>query len=696
MAGTIFSDINPTTTSGTDLATLLNSFKDAYRSNLKGTTRPTNISAGGFWIDSTLEASPDYLVVLKMYDGADDISLLTMNVNTNTISVDRASGNFTIVQISADAVGPILKLFKSRIASSGQTLISDKLGQVQFIATDNAGSAVASAEISATSLNDTTATNSGGYLVFKTTDFNAASMTEKMRLYNGFLGVGEVTPTAMVHATGATGITSQSAATDNAVGSQITGRKKRTANSGKVLSSDVILKVESRSTNDAGAEILDTATIESVAVENHTTTAHGTKWNFYVKLATTVTKTLQMVIGDTISFIPATAFTALATFNAHLKLFDLGTKYTTLKSYAAMAANWDFVFPQDAGTTGQALTVKSGGGTEWTNITLPTDTRNDLVNSTFFNWERGTSLAVTNGQKKYLADLWYVKNSLGTNGVITNLRVSADLPGSKFVNSLQIFTAPTSGQTNGTELYYVFSNVDSLKYYGKTASMSCYVKALGNVNQVGIQFFYATTEVALTTAIGSETTFTVNLSTFTLGSALAQSIGTSQTVAGVIGMRVRITGVSSGNTYDVNNGFQLGIPVINLGPLAMTHQPYKNEAEEKAICWRRYNGKLRISDIVAVDTDQIIANILMPVEMRLAPTISEISTSAPIRIYGAISAGSVETKVQSANTISTVVANSKSSLRISFVDFTSLTINRVYQDMGSGFSGWVIADCDIY
>ena len=54
MSGAIFPDIDPTITSGTQLANLLNSFKDfvACGGNTSGTRDP-ELGVGGRWIDDT-------------------------------------------------------------------------------------------------------------------------------------------------------------------------------------------------------------------------------------------------------------------------------------------------------------------------------------------------------------------------------------------------------------------------------------------------------------------------------------------------------------------------------------------------------------------------------------------------------------------------------------------------------------------
>lgn len=196
--------------------------------------------------------------------------------------------------------------------------------------------------------------------------------------------------------------------------------------------------------------------------------------------------------------------------------------------------------------------------------------RNSLINGNFDFWQRGTSVTVANTISTYQADRWYVKNSLGTNGVITYSQASPTLNQSKWAAKVQITTAPTAAQTNGTELYQTLENEDTLIYLGNSASFSVNIKALGNVNAVGLQFFYATTETKVTTALGSEQSVTVNSSTFTAGQLTGQLIGTTPTTSGVIGVRIRILTVSTGNTYDLNNGFVVEQAMVNLGGSCLT------------------------------------------------------------------------------------------------------------------------------
>jgi hypothetical protein len=215
--------------------------------------------------------------------------------------------------------------------------------------------------------------------------------------------------------------------------------------------------------------------------------------------------------------------------------------------------------------------------------------KNYLINGAFDLWQRQTTNTITNSNVLYVADRWYGKNLLGTNGILTFSRQTGTLNGSKYAAQLQITTAPTALHTNGCELYQTIENRDSLELYNESASFGAMVKALGNVNQIGVQFYYATTETKVDTAIGSEVLVTVNSASFSLAQIAGQAIGTSMTTSGVIGVRIRITGVSSGNTYDLNNGFIVEQAVVAKGSTVPTfRRAGKNFQDEIAMAQRFY------------------------------------------------------------------------------------------------------------
>lgn len=216
-------------------------------------------------------------------------------------------------------------------------------------------------------------------------------------------------------------------------------------------------------------------------------------------------------------------------------------------------------------------------------------TKNYLANSAFEFWQRGSVVTITDGNFSYQADRWYVKNSLGTNGVITYSRVTGVSDGAKYGAKVQISTAPTAAQNNGTELFQTIENPLSLELYNQTASFSAKIKALNNVTQVGLQFMYKTTEAKVDTTIGSESLCTVNSSTFSNCSISGQALGTSMTTSGVVGVRIRITAVSSGNTYDLNNGYTVELAMLNKGAAAASWQRMGSSyGAELAYCQRFY------------------------------------------------------------------------------------------------------------
>ena len=214
---------------------------------------------------------------------------------------------------------------------------------------------------------------------------------------------------------------------------------------------------------------------------------------------------------------------------------------------------------------------------------------NSLLNAAFDLWQRGTSITgIANGSSTYGPDRWYAKNSLGTNGVLRIDQTTGGVDGSKYGCSVKISTAPTAAQANGCELYQTLENFNTLPFYNKTASFSIWAKALGNVTQVGVQFFYKTTEAKVDTSIGSEQLLTVTTGGFALAKIASQALGNSMTTSGVIGVRIRITGVSSGNTYDINYEFVVEQAMMSLGPLAPFSRAGANIGDELMMCSRYY------------------------------------------------------------------------------------------------------------
>lgn len=268
-------------------------------------------------------------------------------------------------------------------------------------------------------------------------------------------------------------------------------------------------------------------------------------------------------------------------------------KEATLTQHNALTAGVNNTVSSVA--PGSAGNIYSSDGTDMVSVS-PLNFRNFLGNGGFDYWQRGTSVTVANGVSTYQADRWYVKNSLGTNGVITFAQASSTDTNAVYDASVKITTAPTAAQANGTELYQTIENlVTATELYNQTASLNVRVKALGNVNQVGLQFYYKTTEAKVDTAIGSEQTCSVSTGSYATCSISGQALGTSMTASGVVGVRIRTTTVSSGNTYDLNNGFLVTKAMMNLGSVPMPFRRMGNPAEELAYLQRFYEKSLNLT-----------------------------------------------------------------------------------------------------
>jgi hypothetical protein len=103
----------------------LNSALQAIQTSHSGTSRPTGALAGQIWLDTTSATTP----TLKFYDGADDISLATINYTANT--VDWLDSSITITGLSTSATGTVLTLSDTAITSS-QNLIIDNDKDIRF------------------------------------------------------------------------------------------------------------------------------------------------------------------------------------------------------------------------------------------------------------------------------------------------------------------------------------------------------------------------------------------------------------------------------------------------------------------------------------------------------------------------------------------------------------------------------------
>jgi hypothetical protein len=103
----------------------INNALSAIQTTNSGTSRPTGAVAGQLWLDTTSATTP----TLKYYDGADDISLATIDHSANT--VNWLDSTVSITGLSTTATGTVLTLSDSANTTT-VNLIIDNQKEIRF------------------------------------------------------------------------------------------------------------------------------------------------------------------------------------------------------------------------------------------------------------------------------------------------------------------------------------------------------------------------------------------------------------------------------------------------------------------------------------------------------------------------------------------------------------------------------------
>jgi len=127
----------------------LNNVLSAINTLNSGTSRPASAVANSLWLDTTTSTAP----TLKYYDGADDISLCTLNHTANT--VDWLDSSVTITGLSTSATGTVLTLTDTYLNST----VSIRLPNATAISDDSGNEYIKFAKTSS-AVNEITITNS--------------------------------------------------------------------------------------------------------------------------------------------------------------------------------------------------------------------------------------------------------------------------------------------------------------------------------------------------------------------------------------------------------------------------------------------------------------------------------------------------------------------------------------------------------
>ena len=110
----------------------LNSALQAINTSQSGTSRPSGAVSGTIWLDTTSATSP----TLKYYDGADDISLATLDHTANT--VNWLDSTVSITGLTTTATGTVLTLSDSSLTSSVNLILQNQK-EIRFSETTGNG-----------------------------------------------------------------------------------------------------------------------------------------------------------------------------------------------------------------------------------------------------------------------------------------------------------------------------------------------------------------------------------------------------------------------------------------------------------------------------------------------------------------------------------------------------------------------------
>jgi len=137
-----YGTINPSTKSGTTLASDLNSFRNALNTSHAGTSQPSYVQTGMVWADNTAAN-----LIFKVYDGTDDVPVYVVDASNNVVRV--ALDNDRDTYIVSDVDDEIKMVVVSatiftvvgtglRIASGKSLLDSNSNELIEFIHTASA------------------------------------------------------------------------------------------------------------------------------------------------------------------------------------------------------------------------------------------------------------------------------------------------------------------------------------------------------------------------------------------------------------------------------------------------------------------------------------------------------------------------------------------------------------------------------
>lgn len=259
--------------------------------------------------------------------------------------------------------------------------------------------------------------------------------------------------------------------------------------------------------------------------------------------------------------------------------------------------------------------------------------KNGVLNSAMNVWARGTSFAYS-ATGIYTADRWYTDGT-GSGRTISRQATSdtTNLPFIQYCARIARDSGNTA--TNSMNYYQPFETINSIPFAGKTVTLSFYGRAGANFsaasNQISVQLktgtgtdqnVRSTGYTGEATPINSTATLTTTWQRFTYSATL----GATVTELGPL-FNIGWSGTAGAADYVEITGVQLEI-----ASSASAYSPNTSTyAEELAACQRYYYVHSRTQNWAngqASSTSGVTAPVLLPIEMRVAPTITLAPTGA--------------------------------------------------------------------
>ena len=164
-----------------DFRTDLNTVLGAINSSNSGTSRPSSATTGTFWLDTTNSGSN--LLVLKFFDGSEDITFATFNTSSNSVDVSDSA---------SDLVGDTTPQLGGNLDVNGNDIVSTSNANIDIVpnGTGDVTLQAYTVQIGDNNANATLTTNGTGDLILNT---NAGTNAGNITLEDGANGHIQVT-----------------------------------------------------------------------------------------------------------------------------------------------------------------------------------------------------------------------------------------------------------------------------------------------------------------------------------------------------------------------------------------------------------------------------------------------------------------------------------------------------------------------